>query len=153
MASTAEKLKFCQFHGADFAIDYTTPDWPDKVNEITGGVGADIIYDTVGGSITKLAITALAPGDELFFAAVNRFNLESSDLETMILKNQSIKGFALLPLLRAATLRDDLSELFELVQTRNLNVTIGGRFPLHQASDAHRALESRSTTGKIILVP
>jgi NADPH2:quinone reductase len=96
LASTAEKLKFCQFRGADFAIDYTTPDWPDKVNEITGGVGADIIYDTVGGSITKLAITALAPGDELLFAAVNRFNLESSDLNDD--PKTVDKGFALLPL-------------------------------------------------------
>ena len=153
LASTMSKLEFCRSLGADFAFDYTTPDWTNEVKKISNGAGADLIYDSVGGNITKAAVAALAPGGQLLFAAVNRFKLEQSDLEKMILNNQSIKGFALLPLLQPAKLRDDLGELFELARRDNLNVTIAERFPLDRANEAHRALESRSTIGKVVLLP
>ncbi|MBV8584747.1 MAG: NADPH:quinone oxidoreductase family protein [Verrucomicrobia bacterium] len=153
LASTMVKLEFCRSLGADFVFDYTTPDWTDEVKKITDGAGADLIYDSVGGNKTKAAVAALAPGGQLLFAAVNRFKLEQSDLEKMILNNQSIKGFALLPLLQPAKLRDDLAELFALVRTGKLNITIAERFTLARANEAHRALENRSTIGKVVLTP
>ena len=153
LASTMEKLEFCRSLGADFVFNYITADRANQIKAITNGAGADLIYDLVGGSTTIAAVTALAPGGELLSGAVNRFKLESTDLETMILNNQSIKGFALLPLLQPAKLRENLADLFELARTGKLNVTIGKRFPLDQANEAHRALESGSTTGKVVLVP
>jgi NADPH2:quinone reductase len=71
----------------------------------------------------------------------------------MFHKNQSIRGFALLPLLNPATLHDDLSSLFDLAERGNLKVVIGGRYPIEAAPAAHRALETRLTTGKVVLIP
>ena len=71
----------------------------------------------------------------------------------MFNQNQSIRGFALLPLLDAVTLNDELSRLFDLAQAGKLKVLIGGRYPLEQVADAHRVLENSLTTGKVVLVP
>ncbi len=66
---------------------------------------------------------------------------------------QSLKGFALLPLLDAPLLADSLSELFALASQGELTVVHGGRYPLEETAQAHRALESRRTSGKVVLVP
>ena len=152
-AGGAGKIELALSLGADVAIDYTNPDLTARVRELTGGQGADIIYDTVGGALTALSLQALAPGGELVFAALGRYGLEPSDLEAMIGRNQSLRGFALLPLLPQEVLRASLSELFELAATRRLRVAIGGRFPLDQAGEAHRLLDERRSTGKVVLVP
>jgi NADPH:quinone reductase-like Zn-dependent oxidoreductase len=132
---------------------YQNQGWIDQLKDATGGKGVDIIYDTVGGPITGASLNALAPLGELVFAALNRCQLAARDLETMFNQNQSIKGFALLPLLDAVTLHDQLSGLFDLAQAATLKVLIGGSYPLDQVAEAHRALENRLTTGKVVLVP
>lgn len=155
-AGGAGKIELALSLGADVAIDYTNPDLTARVRELTGGQGADIIYDTVGGALTALSLQALAPGGELVFAALGRYGLEPSDLEAMIGRNQSLRGFALLPLLPLLpqeVVRASLSELFQLAATRRLRVAIGGRFPLDQAGEAHRLLDERRSTGKVVLVP
>jgi NADPH2:quinone reductase len=138
---------------ADVAIDSSTADWSAQVREASNGLGAGTVYDTVGGALTGAFLDLLAPGGELVFAALGRFQLSASDLEAMIGRNQSLKGFALLPLLSADSLKASLGALFELAASGRLKVTIGGRFPLHQAGEAHRLLEERRTTGKVVLVP
>jgi len=139
--------------GADATVDYSQPDWAARVRDVTDGEGADIIYDTVGGALTAASLQALAPGGELVFAALGRYVLAASDLEAMIGRNQSLRGFALLPLLSADVLRASLTELFQLAASGRLQVAIGGRFPLDQASEAHRLLDERRSTGKVVLVP
>lgn len=147
------KLDFALSLGVDVAVDYTNPDWPARIRDVTGGEGADIIYDTVGGALTAASLQALAPGGELVFAALGRFALGASEVEAMIGRNQSLSGFALLPLLSPDVLRSGLSELFELAASGRLRVAIGGRFPLDQAGEAHRLLDERRSTGKVVLVP
>lgn len=68
-------------------------------------------------------------------------------------RNQSLKGFALLPLLCPDMQRASLSEVFELAASGQLRVTIGGRFALDQAGEAHRLIEERRSTGKVVLLP
>ncbi|MFC3324847.1 quinone oxidoreductase family protein [Mesorhizobium cantuariense] len=147
------KLDLALSLGADAAVDYIKPDWPARVRDITGGEGVDIIYDTVGGALTAASLQVLAPGGELVFAALGRYALAASDLEAMIGRNQSLRGFALLPLLSGDVLRASLFELFQLAASGRLQVTIGGRFPLNQAGEAHRLQEERRSTGKVVLVP
>jgi NADPH2:quinone reductase len=116
---------------------------------VTNGAGADLIYDSVGGKVTKASLDALAPLGELVFAALNRFELNTRDLESMFLKNQSLRGFALLS---PTTLRESLSELFHLAQIGDLKVPPVRRYSLDRVAEAHSALEDRSTTGKLVLV-
>jgi len=153
LAGDPNKLEVTKSLGADHAFNYQNQGWIDQVKDATAGKGVDIIYDTVGGPITGACLNALAPLGELVFAALNRCQLTTRDLETMFNQNQSIRGFALLPLLDAVTLHDELSRLFDLARAGKLKVLIGGRYPLEQVADAHRVLENRLTTGKVVLVP
>ena len=123
------------------------------MKDVAGGKGVDIIYDTVGGEVTGVGLNALAPLGELVFAALNRCQLTARDLESMFNQNQSIRGFALLPLLDPVTLNEELGRLFALAKAGTLKVLIGGTYPLEQVAEAHRALENRLTIGKVVLIP
>jgi len=152
-ASSDEKRALALSLGADHAVDYTTPGWQEDVKRQTGGRGADIICETVGGEFSRAAVDALAPCGELVLAAMGRFGLAATDIERMLDKNQSIQGFSLLPLLMPQGVSGDLAELFDLAAAGLLTVVEGGRFPLHQAAEAHRAIEERRVAGKVVLVP
>ena len=91
----------------------------------------------------------------MIYGALNiqAFDLGVPELLRLIFKNQSLTGFAVMPLLTAETLRASLRELFDLATRGELQVTVGGTFPLERAADAHRALEERGTIGKLVLVP
>lgn len=151
-ASTHEKRQLVLSLGADVAIDYTRSDWGQKVLEVTGG-GVDIAYDLVGGRTTKECLNSLAPGGELMFSALGRVDLKPSELEAMFGLNQAIRGFALLPLVTREGLQKDLAWLFDQAAQAKLRVVQGGQFPLASVADAHRALESRASVGKIVLTP
>ncbi|MGL4968428.1 MAG: quinone oxidoreductase family protein [Inquilinus sp.] len=153
VAGGAEKLDAARGLGADLGFDYREPGWAARVREATGGRGADIVYDTVGGAVTRACLEALAPAGELVFGALGRYELTVAELEGIFYRNQSLKGFALLPLLTPEGLRADLAELFGLAAAGALTVTVGGRYRLDQAAEAHRALEERRSTGKIVLMP
>ncbi len=155
-ASTVKKLDFVRSLGADAGVDYTRPDWVDAVRAASDGAGPDLIYESAGGDITKGCLAALAPNGELvIYGALNiqSFEFGVPELIGIIFKNQSLTGFALPSLLTPAGLKDGLAELFDLAARDELKVTIGASFPLERAGDAHRALEGRGTTGKVVLVP
>lgn len=155
-ASTEDKRAFARSLGADAAVDYTASGWSQAVRDLTGGAGADVIYESVGGAVTGESLKALAPlGQVVIFGSLNilEFNLGVPELLGLIFQNQSITGFATVPLLTPQGLRDGLTRLFTMAASGDLKVTIGGVFPLERAGEAHRALELRQTRGKIVLVP
>jgi len=153
-ASSAQKLDFARSLGADAGVNYTAPGWTEELRRVTGGDGPDIIYESVGHEVTTASLVALAPlGQIVIYGALNiqSFQLGVPDLLGLIFKNQSLTGFAFAPLLNPEGLRAGLNELFDLVIKGKLTVTIGGRYPLAGASEAHSALEGRGTTGKLVL--
>ncbi len=155
-ASSTQKLDFSRSLGADVGVDYTKANWIEDVRAASGGVGPDIIYESAGGDVTKDCLAALAPcGELVIYGALNiqRFDFGVPDLIGIIFKNQSLTGFALPTLLTPEGLKDGLAELFDLSVNGELKAMIGGTYPLDRAADAHRALESRITTGKIVLLP
>jgi NADPH2:quinone reductase len=155
-ASSARKLEFVASLGADAGVNYITTGWADGLRRITGGNGPDIIYESVGHEVTTASLAALAPlGQIVIYGALNiqNFQLGVPELLGLIFKNQSLTGFAFAPLLSPEGLRAGLNELFDLVTKGELVVTVGGRYPLAEASGAHRALEGRGTTGKLVLTP
>lgn len=155
-ASSREKLDFARSLGADFGVDYTKPDWTEAARAASGGAGPDIIYESTGGDVTLQSLAILAPGGELVvYGALNiqRFQFGAPELVGLIFKNQSLTGFALPTLLTADRLKAGLAELFELAARGELKVRIGGTYPLEAAAEAHRALEGRGTTGKLVLAP
>jgi NADPH2:quinone reductase len=153
-ASSQQKLKFACSLGADAGVNYTEQAWAEELRRITGGNGPDIIYESVGHEVTRASLAALAPlGQIVIYGALNiqDFQLGVPELLGLIFKNQSLTGFAFAPLLSAEKLRAGLVELFHLAAKGELKVMIGGHYPLACASDAHRALEGRATTGKLVL--
>lgn len=86
------------------------------------------------------------------FGALGRFEVGATQLDTIWSRNQRLGGFALLPLLTAEGMRQDLARLFALHAHGKLRVHIGGSFfPLDRVTAAHGALDSRSTMGKFVL--
>jgi NADPH2:quinone reductase len=135
-------------------VNYTEQNWTEELRRIAGGNGPDIIYESVGHEVTTASLAALAPlGQIVIYGALNiqNFQLGVPELLGLIFKNQSLTGFAFAPLLSPDKLRAGLEELLDLVIKGKLKVTIGGRYPLAEASEAHRALEGRATTGKLVL--
>lgn len=106
--------------------------------------------------MTAASLAALAPlGQLVVYGAHNiqSFPIGVPEPLGLIFKNQSLTGFALAPLLTQESLKEGLAELFDLAVRGELKVTVGGSYPLGCTADAHRALESRRTTGKLVLVP
>jgi len=153
-ASSAQKLEFARSLGADAGVNYTEQSWIDELRRLTGGNGPDIIYESVGHEVTTASLAALAPlGQIVIYGALNiqSFQLGVPELLGLIFKNQSLTEFAFAPLLSPEGLRAGFDELFGLVTKGELVATIGGRYPLVEASQAHRALEGRGTVGKLVL--
>ncbi|OHV84362.1 zinc-binding dehydrogenase [Rhizobium sp. LCM 4573] len=140
-AGSGEKRALALSLGADRAVGYDM-----------SGIEADIVFDLIGNELTRGLIDPLRPGGRLVLAAMGRFGLDQVDIGRMLEANQSLQGFSLLPLL-GETLWADLAELFDRAHRGEIRVISGGRFPLTEAAEAHRAIESRLTTGKVVLVP
>lgn len=155
-ASTEAKRQRALGLGADAAIDYLREDWPDALARLTDGAGPDVVFDSVGGTITQQALAGLANGGTLVVYGglnIQSFDLGVPQLMSMIFKNQALKGFALVPLLSPSRLRRDLRELAGMTLAGDLVVDIGGRYPLSEAAQAHRDLASRQVSGKLVLLP
>ncbi|EMQ97511.1 quinone oxidoreductase family protein [Paeniglutamicibacter gangotriensis] len=151
--STPEKAELARTAGADHVLGYD--DVPERVREITGGRGVDVVYDGIGkdtfdGSLDALKIRGTLV---LFGGAsgqVPPFDLQQLNAHgSLTVTRPKIADF----LLDAEERRWRSGEIFGLVAQGKLEVRIGARFPLAEAGAAHTALESRATTGKVILVP
>lgn len=153
-SSSAEKHALTLSLGADVAVDYTSEKWTDDVLAATNGAGPDVIFESAGGTVTTDSLKVLAQNGVLvIFGALNiqSFQLGVPELLQLIFKNQAVKGFAVAPMLTPEVLREDLTHLFELVAKAALHVHIGGSYPLSEIVEAHRALGSRKTMGKVVL--
>ena len=151
--STPEKAELARGAGADHVLGYD--EVPARVREITGGRGVDVVYDGIGkdtfdGSLESLKVRGTLV---LFGGAsgqVPPFDLQRLNAHgSLTVTRPKIADF----LLDAEERRWRSSEIFGLVAEGKLDVRIGARFPLAEAGAAHTALESRATTGKVILVP
>jgi NADPH2:quinone reductase len=110
----------------------------------------------VGGEVTRGSLSILAPeGTLVIYGALNiqSFDLGVPELVTLIFKNQALLGFAFVTLLTPEGLKEDPRALFDLAVRGELKVPIGGRHAFGEAAEAHRALASRGTLGKLVLMP
>jgi NADPH:quinone reductase len=137
---------------ADHVLDYS--EVPRRVRELTGGRGVDVVYDGIGkdfeGSLDSLCVRGTLV---LFGGAsgqVPPFDLQQLNAHgSLTVTRPKIDDF----LLDAEERRWRSEEVFRLAADGTLRVSIGARYPLEQAADAHAAIESRATTGKVILLP
>lgn len=154
-ASTQEKLDFARSLGADVLINYAEEDWPDRVKEATDGQGADVILEMVGGEeFLQNNLRCLAAwGRMVVFGAASgeRGTIAPVDL---MRKNHSVVGFFLPQVMSRPDLYlQSLQEMLGWIRSGDLKITVGARYPLQNAAEAHADLEGRRTTGKIVLNP
>ncbi|QSQ22336.1 zinc-binding dehydrogenase [Pyxidicoccus parkwayensis] len=152
-ASTEEKRKLALRLGADVAVDYTKADWPERVREATGGRGADVVFERDGGEVFARGLKALAPRGRFVVFGVDSMSgtgVSGEQLGQMIFQSQSLVGFSY-PSLPQDVQAGVLREVFELTVSGKLEVVVGQTFGLHELPDAHRAMEARKTSGKVVI--
>ena len=149
-ASTAAKLEIVKELGADAAINYTEADWPEQVRAATpNGAGVDLLIEMVGGEVGAQNVKCLAPGATLIiYGAASGRDFPLSAL-SLLGKHLTVRGYTLYSETEA-TLAEFTRELMAHVKEHRLQVLVQ-EFPLAQAADAHRAIEGRQTTGKVVL--
>ena len=154
-AGSAEKCALAKAHGYAHVINYNEENFVERVKEITGGTGVDVVYDSVGKTTWLGSLDCLKPRG--MFCT---FGQSSGPIEGFTLAHLAQRGslFATRPSLFAyTTTRADLElsagALFDVVASGVVKINVNQRFKLADAADAHRALEGRGTTGATILIP
>lgn len=150
-AGSREKLDLALSVGADHAFDYTKDGWADEVLGATGGRGADVVLECVGGEVGAGAYDCLAPlGRLVTFGAAGGEGLRPPDMWQLNLKGQTVSGYGG-PWLRPGAAQIAREAISDHLHNGDLRVVRGASFPLAEASEAHRAVEGRRTTGKVLL--
>lgn len=153
--STEEKARLVRDHGADHVIVYTTTDFVDEVKRITANKGVEVVYDSVGNTTFHKSLDCLRPrGLMASFGqssgAVGEINpLVLSQKGSLYLTRPSLANYVSDP----AELRWRASDLFGWIAEGRLKLRIHRVYPLRDAASAHRDLEGRKTTGKLLLAP
>jgi NADPH:quinone reductase len=154
-AGSPEKVELAKSLGYAHVINYNTENFVERVREITGGAGVDVVYDSVGKTTWLGSLDCLKPRG--MFAT---FGQSSGPIEGFTLAHLAQRGnlYATRPTLFVYTAsRADLElsagSLFDVVAQGVVKININQRFALADAAEAHRSLEGRSTTGSTILLP
>ncbi len=153
--STEEKAKLAREAGADEIVNYRNQDFESEARRITNGRGVDVVYDSVGRDTFMKSLASLAPRGMLALFGQSSGPVPPFDPALLAQKGSL---FLTRPSLAHYTLtRDELesraSDVFDWIQSGQLRIDINHRFPLSSAAEAHRALEGRKTTGKVLLIP
>ena len=154
-AGTEEKAKLAKGAGADEVILYTEQDFVEETKRITDGEGVHVVYDSVGKDTFDGGLDSLRPRGYMVLFGGSSGQVPPIDLQIL---NQKGSLFVTRPKLADHTAtREELlwraESLFTWIGQNNLDVRIGGTYKLSEADGAHRDLEGRKTTGKLILIP
>jgi len=152
---SAEKANLALANGCSHAINYRTEDFLARVKEITGGAGVEVVYDSVGKDVFPASLDCLKP-----FGLWALFGQSSGPPPPLDMQILNRKGclFATRPTVftyvaRRRDLEAAAASLFEAIAKGILRVAINQDFRLANVAEAHRLLESRSTTGATVLIP
>jgi len=153
--STEEKATLARAAGADEIILYTKEDFAAKVKDLTHGRGLPVVYDSVGKSTFEGSLQVLRPRGTLVLfggasGAVPPFDLiRLSTMGSLYVTRPTLKDYVA----TRADLEARAKDVFDGVVNGSLKLRLEHTYPLADAAHAHRDLESRKTTGKLILIP
>ncbi|SCC95322.1 quinone oxidoreductase, NADPH-dependent [Thiomonas sp. X19] len=154
-AGSDEKCRLALQNGYAHCINYRSEDLVSRVKELTGGKGVAVVYDSVGRDTWERSLACLQP-----FGLMVSFGNASGPVPPVTLTDLAAKGslYVTRPTLMTHiadrdTLEQMAAELFAVVGSGQVKPLIGQRFALRDAAQAHIALESRATTGSIVLEP
>jgi NADPH2:quinone reductase len=152
-AGGEEKLKWVRDLGADVVLDHTTTDVPAEVLRLTGGRGADVVLDLVGGETFAGSLRSAARAANVVALANVALAPSVIDTRDFYPKNVHIHGFQITDLMEHGfDPRSDLEDLLAGLAERRFAVPIDSTYPLSDAAAAHARLESRAVLGKVLLI-
>lgn len=153
--STPEKAELARNAGADEVILYTEQDFEAEVKRLTDGQGLDVVYDSVAKATWEKSIECLKPRGYMVF-----FGNASGPVPPIdpLLLSQKGSIFMTRPTLNSYTLTEKeymgrTNDIMNWIGDGKLNVRVGEEHPLADAAEAHRRLEGRKTTGKVLIMP
>ncbi|XKM38993.1 quinone oxidoreductase family protein [Rhizobium ruizarguesonis] len=154
-AGSEDKIELALAHGYDHVINYKSDNFVDRVRDITGGKGVDVVYDPIGRDTFPQSLDCLKPRG--LFAS---FGQSSGPIENFTLAMLAQRGslFATRPTLftyiaARSELIDSAKALFDIVQSNKVRININQTYPLREVGQAHADLETRKTTGTTLLIP
>lgn len=154
-AGTEEKARLAREAGASEVILYDDVDFLAETKRLTGGVGVEVVYDSVGRTTFLRGLDCLAPRGLMVLYGQSSGPVEPfqpqvlSQKGSLYLTRPTLANYVAAP----SELHRRTEELLGWVQDGSLRIRIGEEFQLDAAGDAHRALEGRRTTGKVLLIP
>jgi NADPH2:quinone reductase len=152
-AGGPEKCALAKSAGADYAIDYRAGDFAPEVLQLTGGKGVNVCYDAVGADTFEGSFSVMRRRGVLVLYGASSGRIPAFDTQRL---GSGGSLFMTRPTLtdykrERPEILGRARELFELIAAGKLDMRIGATYPLAQAAEAHRALEGRQTTGKVLL--
>jgi NADPH2:quinone reductase len=152
-ARGADKLALARAHGADAAIDYATEDLRDRVKELTGGAGADVVLDPVGGDAFDAALRATAWEGRVLVVGFAAGRIPQVPANLLLVKNIAATGvfWGAYRKRDPHALRDSFTRLFTWWRAGKLKPHISHRLSLAEAPRAMQLLGERKATGKVVL--
>ena len=153
-AGSDEKCSFCLSLGAEIAINYRS-DWAAALTDWAQPHGIDAILDMIGGDYFPKHIALLATGGRLVHIATSHGSQVTADLRSIMMKRLLVTGSTLRPRPveeKSALARSVEQEVWPLFANGQIRPVVDSAFPLEQAAEAHRLMESGRHTGKIVLI-
>jgi NADPH:quinone reductase len=154
-AGTPEKLEIARQSGADVLINYQTEDWIERVKTATGGEGADVIYDPVGGDIFDGSTKCLAFEGRLLSIGFAGGRIPTVAVNRLLLKNVSVVGvhWGFYQRRGSPLVGEWMDALLALYGKGQIRPVIYRTYPLREAAAALHALSARESYGKVVLEP
>ncbi|GLZ85031.1 oxidoreductase [Metapseudomonas resinovorans] len=152
-ASSAAKLEVAKAAGADALINYSEESLKDRVKELTGGQGADVIYDPVGGDLFDAAVRSINWNGRLLVVGFASGRIPELPVNLALLKGASVVGVFWGSFAQRQP-QDNLAnfqQLFAWYAEGKLKPLVSQTFPLERASDAINALATRQAVGKVVV--
>ena len=153
-AGSDEKVAACVRLGAEKAFNYKTQDWVAEVRAATGGRGVDVILDMVGGDYVPRELKCMAEEGRLVFIAFLRGPKTELAIADVMMKRLTITGSTLRPRsseFKGYIARNLREKIWPLIEAGSIKPQVYKTFPLAQAGEAHRLMESSQHIGKIVL--
>ncbi|GLY22203.1 zinc-binding dehydrogenase [Micromonospora sp. NBRC 101691] len=147
-ARGAAKLDRLRRLGADHVVDYSAPDWADRVRAVTGGL--DVVFDGAGGAYGRAAFDLLEPGGRYSAHGTPAGEFAVPDPQRAAARDVTVIGIDDIRF-PPEVARGHLVRALDAAAAGRLTPLVGQTFPLARAADAHRAIEARTTTGKTLL--
>ncbi len=153
-AGSQQKLAFCTAQGAEHVVNYRDEIWVDRIKEITGGSGADVIYDPVGGDVFDLSTKCIAPQGRLVVVGFAGGRIPTIAANRVLLKNMSVVGsyYGRYSKEHPGFFADTQRQLVEWYREGKVRPVASNTYPLEEAPLALADLAARRVAGKAALL-